>query len=235
MKYASEHVGVLTSVHQWKPIPPDRFANLLHFYSTNYADLYGHEALHTTALALDRDATATVFYRRKERGSSVSSPVLMTMEGVAGKTLCFETTNPEFAVEPEGAATVIRGAMAARDAYKGARLKAVAQAAAKSGGVVVVIAPRKEDRSDVERAYEAAGGKERWLEFFVATDLGGLSTIRCPVLGVWLHNGDGIGIATLGPVMDRIAELMKGEGWMGMTGNSPMGWPSPKGLPEGRV
>jgi hypothetical protein len=232
MKYASEHAGVLTSVHQWKPVPADRFAQLLHHYSTFVADLNGKDALSITAIALDRDATATIYYRRKERGSPVYCPVLMTMEGAGGKTLCFETTNQDSALDPQQPALVIRSAMAARDVYKAERMSEVAQRAAASRSVVA-ITPRKAAFDEIRRAYERAGGERINLGIHLSTQLDQLRAIKGRIDGVWLHDAGHIG--ALGEVMDVIAELMGGKGWMGMTGHTPMGWPAPDGLPGERA
>ena len=93
MKYAEERGGMATSVHDWKPCPPDRFAKLMHQYTTQYGDEWGHGALTMTAMKLDRISTCTIFYypqngvlERKTR-----SPVLMTVSMIDGKVITFES------------------------------------------------------------------------------------------------------------------------------------------------
>ena len=95
MKYASERGGMATSVHDWKPCPPDQFAKLLHLYTITCGCQHGHEGLFPTAMKLDRVTTATIWYMpksgQKETSHGVSSPVLMTVQMSDGKVICFES------------------------------------------------------------------------------------------------------------------------------------------------
>jgi hypothetical protein len=104
MKYASESGGMSTSVHDWKPCPPDRFAKLIHQYTTECGDEHGHGALTMTAMKLDRVSTATIFYMPKKgkRPDAVSSPVLMTVSMIDGKVITFESLKYGVNVPPEG-------------------------------------------------------------------------------------------------------------------------------------
>lgn len=234
MKYASEHAGVLTSVHQWKPVTPDRFAALLHHYATALCDLHGHDAISHTSIALAHDATATIYYRRQDREHPVSYPALMTMEGPAGKVLCFETTNPDCALEPKPPVQVIREAAAHREGHLAKRLKAAAEAVIRSPEWVVVVAPREADFEVIRSAVGRAGGSGENVRYVTAT---GLSGIRRDgkVSAIWLHNAGMIGGAALNTVMHEIADIMAGRGWMAMTGHTPLGWASPEGLPKERI
>lgn len=83
-----------TSVHQWKPVQPERFAQLMHHYSTQDENLddFLNGLMSTKSFHLDATATATIWYTVKEEGSPVSSPVLMTMSYSNGKVLCFAST-----------------------------------------------------------------------------------------------------------------------------------------------
>jgi hypothetical protein len=93
MKYAEERGGMATSVHDWKPCPPDRFAKLMHQYTTQYGDEWGHGALTMTAMKLDRISTCTIFYypQNGDIGKNVRSPVLMTVSMIDGKVITFES------------------------------------------------------------------------------------------------------------------------------------------------
>ena len=91
--------AVYTSVHQWKPVTPERFVQLLHGYSTDDVALddFNHGLMSSMSYHLGRSAEVTIWYVPKEAGSPVSSPVLMTMTAPGGKTLCFSST--QFGVE----------------------------------------------------------------------------------------------------------------------------------------
>jgi hypothetical protein len=104
MKYASERGGMSTSVHDWKPCPPDRFAKLMHQYTTQYGDEHGHGALTMTAMKLDRISTSTIFYypQNGKIGGNVRSPVLMTVSMIDGKIITFESLKYGFNVPNEG-------------------------------------------------------------------------------------------------------------------------------------
>lgn len=81
-----------TSVHEWKPVAPERFAQLLHKYKTmdDNLDDYGNGLMLSKASKLDRDTTAVIHYSAKYPGGSVFSPVLMTIEySSKGKVICF--------------------------------------------------------------------------------------------------------------------------------------------------
>jgi hypothetical protein len=84
-----------TSVHSWKPCPPDAFAKLVHRYATECASEHGNFGLSTKSMRLDRHATASIYYRPKSgradahRGG-VSTPVLMTVQMDDGRVVCFE-------------------------------------------------------------------------------------------------------------------------------------------------
>ncbi len=80
-----------TSVHDWKPIPFDKFVWLLHAYGMQpeATDEFGHSAMHTTMRHLSRGVTSIIHYIPKEAGSAVSSPVLMTLSYESGKVICF--------------------------------------------------------------------------------------------------------------------------------------------------
>lgn len=99
MKYASEMGGRSTSVHEWKPITPERFSRAIHALATecgadqNYD--FGNEGMggfYPQAMKLDRETTATIYYMPKhgKAPDSVSSPVLLTILGPEGKCICFE-------------------------------------------------------------------------------------------------------------------------------------------------
>ena len=92
MKYASDKGGMLTSVHDWKPLPTDQFAPLLHLFCHACCDPHGHEGLHMTSVMLDREACATIYYAPKQGWApdGVRSPVLMTVSMSNGKVICFE-------------------------------------------------------------------------------------------------------------------------------------------------
>lgn len=86
---------VYTSVHQWRPIAPDRFVQMLHAYQCEdrALDEFNHGKMTSKGLNLDATAEAQIFYIPKEVGSPVSSPVLMTMrDGETGKVTCFAST-----------------------------------------------------------------------------------------------------------------------------------------------
>lgn len=81
-----------TSVHEWKPVPPERFIQLLHQYQCEdqNSDEYGNGLMHAKAFKLDRETTAIIHYSVKSMGSPVSSPVLMTIDSSnMGKVICF--------------------------------------------------------------------------------------------------------------------------------------------------
>lgn len=81
-----------TSVHEWKPVPPERFAQLLHQYQCDdhNSDDYGNGLMHAKAFKLDRETTAIIHYSIKRPGSSIASPVLMTIDSSKmGKVICF--------------------------------------------------------------------------------------------------------------------------------------------------
>lgn len=93
MKYASESGGMSTSVHDWKPCAADRFAKLMHEYTTKCSDEFGHEGLTMTAMKLDHISTATIYYMPKngKAPDAIRSPVLMTVSMLDGKIVCFES------------------------------------------------------------------------------------------------------------------------------------------------
>lgn len=91
MKYASER-GVTLSVHQWKPIPADKFAAALHKLATQHCDEHGLEGVHPTAMKLDRETFATIWYRPKSGRApdAVSSPMLAAVNYANGRHVYFE-------------------------------------------------------------------------------------------------------------------------------------------------
>ncbi len=92
MKYAEERPGFDTSVHNWKPCTAERFARLVHAYSTTCCEKFGHAGLSMTACKLDRRAVATIYYRPKtypDHGG-VSTPCLMTVDSGDGRVISFE-------------------------------------------------------------------------------------------------------------------------------------------------
>jgi len=104
MKYASEMPGRSTSVHEWKPITPERFARAIHHLAiTCGADRsgdWGNEGMggfYPQAMKLDRTATATIYYAPKKGKApdAVSTPVLLTVQGADGKLICFESLTHE--------------------------------------------------------------------------------------------------------------------------------------------
>lgn len=92
MKYASERSGFDTSVHSWKPCPPERFTRLVHGYSAHCCEEHGHAGLSMTACKLDRETVATIYYRPKRFPDhiGVSTPCLMTVATVDGRIISFE-------------------------------------------------------------------------------------------------------------------------------------------------
>lgn len=93
MKYASEK-SLNTSVHSWKPVVPEKFAERLHALSCSRSDEHGNEGMPlTTSVKLDRVSTATVYYTSKSgkgREGGIYMPALMTMQRSDGKVICFE-------------------------------------------------------------------------------------------------------------------------------------------------
>jgi len=88
--YVDPHV--YTSVVDWKPIPAEQFAALLHDYQTldESIDRFGHGQMHTTAFRQSRDTTVIITYIPKSEGDPVSSPVLMTIRNERTlKLICF--------------------------------------------------------------------------------------------------------------------------------------------------
>lgn len=220
-----------TSVHDWKPVTFDRFATLIHHYSTAVADRYGHDALSTTAMILSPDATATIWYRKQDRDSPVSSPALMTMIGPAGKTLCFESTNEKFVLEPTSAAEAIASFSHWQTQNRLTTLSRVAGRARNSTGDTVVIAARETDFQEVYGALGGVAGVPMpGFRFVLVTDIGRIDPKG--VTGIWLHNFEHVGGAARNSIMHAIADIMKGSGWLGFTGDRPKGWASPEGLPK---
>ena len=81
-----------TSVHEWKPVPPERFTQLLHQYQCDdhNSDMFGNSLMHSKVFKLDRETTAIIHYAVKRPGSSVFSPVLMTIDSSKmGKVIGF--------------------------------------------------------------------------------------------------------------------------------------------------
>lgn len=95
---------VYTSVHDWKPIVPERFVALLHTYQTQDRNLdnFNHGLMHQTGYRLDRSTNAVIHYTVKEIDSSVSSPVLMTVTyETTGKVICFASLTYGLEADPE--------------------------------------------------------------------------------------------------------------------------------------
>jgi hypothetical protein len=93
MKYASECLGRSTSVHEWRPIPFERFAKAAHHLATICGSDDGEDGFHPFAMKLDRSSTATIYYMPKKGKApdAISSPVLLTVQGADGKLICFES------------------------------------------------------------------------------------------------------------------------------------------------
>lgn len=97
---------VYTSVHQWKPVTPERFLALLHQYTTHdwSIDEFGNGEMSTKSMHLDHQTTATIHYQPKSTGDCVSMPVLMTMEygGSKARFLAFASTQNGFEAAVDG-------------------------------------------------------------------------------------------------------------------------------------
>lgn len=82
---------VYTSVHQWIPIPAEKFAELMHHYTTSdpAVDDFGNSQMHFKSMHLAQGVTATIHYLPKGVGDPVSTPVLMSMSYASGKRVYF--------------------------------------------------------------------------------------------------------------------------------------------------
>lgn len=81
-----------TSVHEWKPVPPERFIQLLHQYQCDdhNIDDFGNSLMHSKAFKLDRETTAIIHYSVKYPGTGIGMPVLMTIDSSKmGKVISF--------------------------------------------------------------------------------------------------------------------------------------------------
>jgi len=92
MKWAEQRPGFDTSVHSWKPCTPERFARLVHAYTTHCCEEHGHAGLSMTACKLDHETNATIYYRPKQfpQHQGVSTPCLMTVRASDGRVITFE-------------------------------------------------------------------------------------------------------------------------------------------------
>lgn len=100
---ARDDAHYYTSVHQWKPITPEQFANLLHGYTTSIGatDEHGNGKMTSKTFNLDRIAQATIHYLPRSQGSAISSPVLMTMGyPLKDRVICFASTQYGKLAEP---------------------------------------------------------------------------------------------------------------------------------------
>lgn len=108
-KLQNEYIPA-TSVHQWKPVSPERYAALLHEYQTMDVamDEFGNGRTSTKAYRLDKNVTSIITYIPKMEGSSVSSPVLMTIryESPKPKVVCFSSLSYGIDVDSEDAQRV---------------------------------------------------------------------------------------------------------------------------------
>lgn len=99
LKYASERgkEGTL-SISNWRPIPQEKFIELLHNYSCNMSDENGCDGIkHVSAMRADRRSTVSIYYIAKngDHDSSIRTPVLLVMHtksenNSSSKIICFE-------------------------------------------------------------------------------------------------------------------------------------------------
>lgn len=70
-----------TSIAHWKPVTPEQFLKLLHGYSVDdpCLDENMHGLMTSTSFRVDPQTFGTIWYIKKAEGSSVSSPVLLTL------------------------------------------------------------------------------------------------------------------------------------------------------------
>lgn len=82
---------VYTSVHDWKPVQPERFLFLMHAYHMleEASDEWGHGKIRGDTYHLSGGVTSIIYYVPKDPGSPVSSPVLMSLSYESGKVICF--------------------------------------------------------------------------------------------------------------------------------------------------
>lgn len=99
LKYASERgrEGTL-SIANWRPIPQEKFIELLHNYSCDMSNENGYDGIkHVSAMRADRRSTVSIYYIAKngDHTLSIRTPVLLVMHtksetGNGGKMICFE-------------------------------------------------------------------------------------------------------------------------------------------------
>lgn len=80
-----------TSVHDWKPVSGDRFAALMHQYTTMDINIddHGNGQMHAQSHHLGDAAIVTIHFSRALDHRAVLQPVLMTMGYKGGKLVCF--------------------------------------------------------------------------------------------------------------------------------------------------
>ena len=82
---------VYTSVHQWIPITPDKFAELLHGYTTSDPAIndFGHGEMSFRSMHLGEGVLATIHSIPRSVGDNVGSAVLMSLSYATGKRVFF--------------------------------------------------------------------------------------------------------------------------------------------------
>lgn len=99
LPYASELGKEHTlKISNWRPIPQDKFIEMLHEYSCTKADDHGYDGIsHVSAMRSDRRSSVSIYYIHKngDHDSKIYTPVLLIMNtksenGNNNKTLCFE-------------------------------------------------------------------------------------------------------------------------------------------------
>lgn len=86
---STDEVGFDLSVLNWKPVTPEQFAGRIDDASVNgVMDEYGNNEIHTKSASKGK-GVVTIYYTRKEAGSRVWKPILMTWR-TESKWLRFE-------------------------------------------------------------------------------------------------------------------------------------------------
>ena len=99
LPYASElgKEGTLV-ISNWRPIPHEKFIEMLHDYSCSKADQHGYDGIkHVSAMRSDKRSTVSIYYipKRGDHTLPIYTPVLLVMHtkpesGSGSKIICFE-------------------------------------------------------------------------------------------------------------------------------------------------